>query len=649
MERPFSAYSGDDPYIFVSYAHDDAAIVYPEITRLRDQGFNIWYDEGISPGSSWRDEVALALTQCSVFLYFMTPRSVASKNCINEVNFCLSRERKVLCVHLEKTELPIGLELSLSAMQAIIRADHASAVYGTKLAEALRSLLPGVIEPIAIPTGQTTQSQAEDKSIAILPFANRNLDAENEYLCDGIAEELIMGFAKIDGLGLASQLSSFGLKGQNLEAKEIGVRLNVSNVLTGSVQKSGDRVRISATLTESASGRVLWSERYDGTLEDIFQLQEDVANKVISALKVELIGIPEGPLIDSGTSNAAAYQSFLLGKYEFLKGTPSGCVKAHEYFAESVAKDPQFGRAYWYDVRTWQRQREFGLIPQDDAIGPVSRQIERMRLTEFKPPVPAILIDRVLYPDRMLDEKSLARESLDKLIKKDEDWDGYEYLNMGDSLETAGLLNGSRQFHEHYIDHSALYSQDISLDHRYGQLLVSLGRFDKAIEHFSNIIIKEPHDLDTLGPRAMIYSRTGQYAKADTDLAELAKTFPRGFVQFYDLFWRRDLETARAYFDWLDGHRKARPAFKIWGCFLLGYIDKGMDYVEQAKWPAAALRMYALYPLTSSMKRNVRAHPKYKAILASEGLDDAWRDEFMAKVNELEHITGIRVALDEDY
>jgi hypothetical protein len=92
VERPFPAYKGDDPYIFVSYAHEDAALVYPELTRLRDQGFNIWYDEGISPGSTWRDEVALALTQCSVFLFFVSPRSVVSSNCMNEVNFSLSRD-----------------------------------------------------------------------------------------------------------------------------------------------------------------------------------------------------------------------------------------------------------------------------------------------------------------------------------------------------------------------------------------------------------------------------------------------------------------------------------------------------------------------------------------------------------------------------
>ena len=125
MERPFPAYKGTDPYVFVCYAHDDAALVYPEMEHLKEAGFRIWYDEGISPGSAWRDEVALALTQCSVFLYFVSPRSVSSTNCLQEVNFCLSRERTLLSVHLEETTLPAGLELSLSDRQAIIRGDHA--------------------------------------------------------------------------------------------------------------------------------------------------------------------------------------------------------------------------------------------------------------------------------------------------------------------------------------------------------------------------------------------------------------------------------------------------------------------------------------------------------------------------------------------
>jgi len=534
-------------------------------------------------------------------------------------------------------------------MQAVIRADHASPVYETKLAEGLKSLLPGVIEPIVIPTDQSLVSEPEDKSIAVLPFVNRSNDPNNEYLCDGIAEELITGLAKIDDLELASQLSSFSLKNQNLEAKEIGDRLTIANVITGSVQKAGERVRVSATLTECKSGRVLWSERYDGTLEDVFELQEDVANKVIDALKVELVGVPTGPLIDSGTSNAAAYQNFLLGKHEFLKRTRAGFVKAHEYFAASVAADPQFGRAYWYSFRTLAQQRTVGMISQEDSFGPLTRQLTRMKSTGYKPKFPDHWIERMLDPEKTLGEKSLAKEALDKLASNDGDWDGTEFMVMGDRLAIAGLWQGCLQFYEHPISLYSLDSQDIMLSRHYGMLLFELGRFDKAIDQYSDLIAREPQDMDALATRAMLYSRTGQYAKAEVDLAEFAKPSPRNFPQFYDLYWRRDLDAARAYFDWLDGQRNLLPVLKVWGCFLLGYIDKGMDYVEQSNVGIENLRLGSLYPLTPSMKQAVIVHPKYKAILAKEGLDDAWRDELMTKVNKLEHITGIRVMLDEDY
>ena len=633
----------------MSYAHDDAALVYPEITRLKNEGFNIWYDEGISPGTTWRDEVALALTQCSVFLYFMTPKSVASSNCLNEVNFCLSRERKILSVHLEKTELPIGLELSLSAMQAIIQADHAKTVYDAKLTDALKSLLPTVIEPLAVPGDQARQTTTDEKSIGIIPFVNRSNDPDNEYLCDGIAEELITGLAKIDGLRLASQLSSFGLKGQNLETQAIGTKLNVSNVLTGSVQKSGERVRITATLSATESGSVLWSERYDGTLEDVFELQEEVANKVIDALKIELKAAFDEPVIDTGTRSTEAYQSFLLGLQEYQKDTRLSYLKAHDHFTNSLRLDPDFGRAYWFDFNTLLRQRGAGFVPEEEANPRASQLLERMKSTTFEPPRPEVLIQRSLDPSQRLDLKSRAAEALEKVRDGDKAWHGYQFVQLGFSLMDAGLLNAGREFWAHYLEHFPTHSADGEIAGSYGQLLFALGRFDKAIDQFSSIILKEPAAVLMLGIRAMLYSRTGQYAKAEADLAELTKVFPRNFPQFYDLYWRRELDAARAYFDWMDAQRNLNVQFKMWGCFLLGYIEKGMDYLEKSDYLPASLRVPLLYPLTPSMIREVTSHPTYRALLAKHGIDDEWRDDLMAKVNALEPTTGIRVALDEDY
>ena len=111
MERPFQAYEGDEPYVFVCYAHDDIALVYPEIARLKDSDFNIWYDEGISPGSEWSDSVASHIEGCAAFLYFVTPCSADTEHCRREVNFALEQPCGMLAVHLEPTELPSGLKL----------------------------------------------------------------------------------------------------------------------------------------------------------------------------------------------------------------------------------------------------------------------------------------------------------------------------------------------------------------------------------------------------------------------------------------------------------------------------------------------------------------------------------------------------------
>ncbi len=120
MERPLPAYRGDEPYIFVSYAHEDSDLVFPEIQWLKDQGFNIWHDEGISPSSEWHTELTESIENSNLFLYFITPRSVTSDHCQREVHYVIDHKKQLLTVHLEETQLPPGLGLSLSSIQAIM-------------------------------------------------------------------------------------------------------------------------------------------------------------------------------------------------------------------------------------------------------------------------------------------------------------------------------------------------------------------------------------------------------------------------------------------------------------------------------------------------------------------------------------------------
>ena len=129
-----------DPYIFVSYSHADSKLVFPDIARLNSEGYRLWFDEGIDPGNEWPDEVARALDSCSYFLVFISSSSVASRNVKNEINFALNKDKKLLAVHIEETNLPLGLALRMGDIQAILRYRMKADFYWERLRSALPSL-----------------------------------------------------------------------------------------------------------------------------------------------------------------------------------------------------------------------------------------------------------------------------------------------------------------------------------------------------------------------------------------------------------------------------------------------------------------------------------------------------------------------------
>lgn len=140
--KPFTAYSGDEPFIFASYSHNDDELVYPELERLKELGYNVWYDEGIQAGSQWTDQLAQRLNDCALAVYFITPNSVLSRHCGNEVHYALDLEKPILVIHLKPATLPPGQRLQLGGIQGILRHELSEAEYVAKLQQGLRELMP---------------------------------------------------------------------------------------------------------------------------------------------------------------------------------------------------------------------------------------------------------------------------------------------------------------------------------------------------------------------------------------------------------------------------------------------------------------------------------------------------------------------------
>jgi TolB-like protein/tetratricopeptide (TPR) repeat protein len=211
-------------------------------------------------------------------------------------------------------------------------------------------LLVGIVAAFVIVSKKSTRpaSGVSEKSIAVLPFLNLSADKNDEYLSDGMTEELLNMLTRVKSLHVPGRSSSFAFKGKNEEDifRKVGEQLHVNAVLEGSVRKAGDKLRITAQLINVADGFHLWSETYDRDMKDILAVQSDVARRVVEALQVQL-GVEEArALTKKPTENPEAHRLYLLGRYHFAKFTRAGWTNAIHYFEQALQIDPNFALAY---------------------------------------------------------------------------------------------------------------------------------------------------------------------------------------------------------------------------------------------------------------------------------------------------------------
>jgi len=214
----------------------------------------------------------------------------------------------------------------------------------TTSAEFAKAMMPTMVTtPTATPAPEGAQVV---KSIAVLPFTNTSADPENEYFTDGMAEEIINALSKIKSLGVASRTSTFMYKGKTEDIREIGKKLEVSAVLEGSVRKMGTKIRVSAQLVNVANGLQLWSERYDREMEDVFAIQDEIAQNIVKALRVVLSEDEKRAIEKAPTDNVEAYDYYLRGRKYFHQHRRTSLELARQMFTRAIEVDPGYARAY---------------------------------------------------------------------------------------------------------------------------------------------------------------------------------------------------------------------------------------------------------------------------------------------------------------
>jgi TolB-like protein len=195
----------------------------------------------------------------------------------------------------------------------------------------------------------TGKAEPSQKSIAVLPFVDMSQAKDQEYFCDGISEEILDTLAKVDGLRVVARTSSFSFKGKNADVGEVANKLNVENVLEGSLRREGNRIRVTAQLINARNGFHLWSDTYERELKDVFAVQDEITRAIVDALKVKLAVTPPA----HARQNTEAYDLYLQGLYLSNKSDEENLRKSLIFFQRALDKDPNFARAWIGIAKAW--------------------------------------------------------------------------------------------------------------------------------------------------------------------------------------------------------------------------------------------------------------------------------------------------------
>jgi len=256
------------------------------------------------------------------------------------------------------------------------------------LAFALRS----VSTPAPVAGSEMPRAADERPSVAVLPFVNLSADPEQEFFCDGMAEEIINALAQVERLRVVARTSAFAFKGKHEDMRLIGRALDVGAIVEGSVRKSGDRLRITAQLIDVCDGSHLWSERFDRRLEDVFEIQDQIALTIVDKLEVKLLGDERAAVVKRPTENLDAYDAYLKAWFHWNELTPEGYVRSRQCFEEAMKIDPDFAGACaalaaWHISQSWWAE-----ISPEDALGAAMPLLERaLRIDDSSYVVHAIL------------------------------------------------------------------------------------------------------------------------------------------------------------------------------------------------------------------------------------------------------------------
>jgi adenylate cyclase len=384
---------------------------------------------------------------------------------------------------------------------------------------AFRVTAAGQTAPAAAPA--PALRPPDKPSLAVLPFTNMSGDPEQEYFADGITEDIITDVSKTPGLFVIARNSSFTYKKQHVDVKEVGRKFGVRHVLEGSVRKAGMKVRINVQLIDAESGGHVWAERFDRDLEDIFALQDEVTQRIVEALKVNLASGAQLRLRPRGEVNTEAYDWMLRARSCILQFTPQGLVEGRAMLERALEIAPGMMQIHAYRAITvlveylngWNNAGPERL-EQSLALARKAYEMDRTSALACNALAVALIWSR-----RLDEAEPLSRRAIEIDPNFSE-----AHGSLGNALHFAGR-------HEAAI---ASFEQALRLDpvfhawiHATGRAQFALGRYAEAEASFERRLIYMPHSDVTRAYLASLYGHTGRPEEAQRVWRELKEINPR--------------------------------------------------------------------------------------------------------------------------
>ena len=463
-----------------------------------------------------------------------------------------------------------------------------------------------------------TPTIAAQKSIAVLPFVNMSADKTDEYLSDGVSEELITALSKITGLQVKARTSSFAFKGKNEDIQKIGELLHVSHLLEGSVAKAGNKLRITAQLIQAADGNHEWSDTYDREMQDIFAVRSEVAQKVAETLKVRLLGEEKGKIDKKPTENLEAYNLYRQGRYYADKLSEEASAKAIPLFQQAIAKDPRFALAYCGIADAYVLAADASIPPREAFSKAKEAALKAIELDDSLAEAHASLgfVHHHYDWDWPAAEKELKR-AIELNPQSAQSYTLYmEYLaGMGRFDEAK--VQGRR----------ALELDPLSVSNYWflGGNAISAGRVDEAIQDYSKAIELDPNNGWSRVFLGRAYLFKGDPKRAIEEMESAERLQPddplvQGFLGYvYAVTGRRaDALKVLQKLDELGKRRFVSTIARVYVYTGLGEKDKAFEWLEKAYQERSdSLTWFRLDPESKSLQSD----PRFAALMRKVGFD----------------------------